>query len=261
MIQLIYKKEGGVMHIFITGGTRGIGHGVVKELLKRGHKVSFTGTSEESITNGVQDLAGEYFAYVCDVRNKEMIETVSTQATNKFGDIDIWINNAGVDQQRLYVSELDEKEIKRVVDINITGTILGTSVALELMHKQTHGMVYNFEGLGSNDMVIPKTSIYGTSKRAITYFTKAVKKELKEFPNISIGTIQPGMVFTELLLHNLGDDGLKVARIIGNDVEFVAKRIVTGIEKRKNKVNIMKNSTLIWRFLSSPFIKRNQHIN
>lgn len=245
------------MHIFITGGTRGIGRGIVKEFLDRGHQVSFTGTSEESIKKGQQDLKGEFLALVCDVRYKDMIKIATNLAINKFGDIDIWLNNAGVDQERLNVYDLHEEEIKKVVDVNITGTMLGTSVALEHMKKVGQGMVYNFEGLGSNNMVIPKTSIYGTSKRAITYFSKATKKEIRDYPNVYIGTIQPGMVFTDLLLRNLGDDGMKVARIIGNDVEYVTHRIVNGILNRKTKINIMSNAMLMWRFMTSPFIKRN----
>lgn len=248
------------MHIFITGGTRGIGRGLVKEFLLRGHQVSYTGTSEKSIEKSKLDLVGEYIALVCDVRYKEMIETASNFAQDKFGDIDIWINNAGVDQDRLEVSELAENEIKRVVDINITGTMLGTSVALDLMKKQGQGMVYNFEGLGSNNMVIPKTSIYGTSKRAITYFSKAAKKEIRDYPNVYVGTIQPGMVFTDLLLRNLGDDGMKVARIIGNDVEYVTHRIVNGVLNRNMRINIMTTPNIIWRFLTNPIIKRNKHI-
>ncbi|AIO19600.1 3-oxoacyl-[acyl-carrier-protein] reductase FabG [Candidatus Izimaplasma bacterium HR1] len=248
------------MHIFITGGTRGIGQGIVKEFLKKGHQVSFTGTSENSIKKGQEGLNGEYLALVCDVRYKDMITTAMKFAVDKFGDIDVWLNNAGVDQERLTVSELQEDEIKRVVEINITGTMLGTSVALEQMKKQGQGMVYNFEGLGSNNMAIPKTSIYGTSKRAITYFSKAARKEIRDYPNIYVGTIQPGMVFTDLLLHNLGDEGMKVARVIGNDVEYVTTRIVTGILNKKMRINIMSNALLMWRFMTSPFSKRNKHI-
>ena len=93
------------MHVFITGGTRGIGHGLVKEFLKKGHQVSFTGTSEKSVSKGSEDLNGEFIGFVCDVRYRDMIEISMKLALDKFGDIDIWINNAGVDQDRLEVSE------------------------------------------------------------------------------------------------------------------------------------------------------------
>ena len=244
------------MHIFITGGTRGIGHGVVLEFLSRGHQVSFTGTSTKSIDKSTADLQGEYVGLVCDVRYRDMIEVAMKLAISKFGAIDIWINNAGVDQERLVVSDLTEEEIKKVVDINITGTILGTGVALEQMKSQGEGVVYNLEGLGSNNMTIPKTSIYGTTKRAITYFTKACKKEIKEYPNVLVGTIQPGMVFTDLLMKNLGDDGMKIANIIGNDVPYVAKRIVNGVLNKKLKIVIMNNINVTWRFMTSKFRKK-----
>ncbi len=244
------------MHIFITGGTRGIGHGVVKEFLQNGHQVSYTGTSEDSIKKSQVDLKGDFLALVCDVRYKDMLEIAMKLALDKFGDIDIWINNAGVDQDRLDVSDLSEAEIKRVVDINISGTMLGTSLALDLMKKQGTGIVYNLEGLGSNNMTIPKTSIYGTTKRAITYFTKACKKEIRDYPNVFVGTIQPGMVFTDLLLKNLGDDGMKIANIIGNDVDYVAHRIVRGVLKRDLKISIMSNINIMWRFMKSPFKKK-----
>lgn len=224
------------MHVFITGGTRGIGLGLVKEFLKEGHKVSYTGTSNQSIEKHINELQGLYNPYVCDVRNKENIKEVVKDAIEEYGNIDVFINNAGVDQDRLYVHELSEEEIKRVIDINITGTILGTSVALDIMKEQGYGRVYNFEGLGSNNMVIPQTIIYGTSKRAITYFSKAANKEMKDYQNIFVGTIQPGMVFTELLLKNLGDDGMKVARILGNEVGEVTKYIVKEVIKGKRTI-------------------------
>lgn len=243
------------MHIFITGGTRGIGHGLVVEFLRHGHKVSFTGTSLASIEKGIKNLTGEFFSTICDVRVKSQIEIAKDLATNKLGKIDIWINNAGVDQDRLDVFELSETEIKRVIDINVTGMILGTSVALSEMRKQGFGAVYNMEGLGSNNMTIPKTLIYGSSKRLVTYFSKGCNKELKNFKDVFVGTLQPGMVFTDLLLHNLGDDGMKVAKILGSEVEVVTKYLVNNILKNKKNIKFLTNRKIIWRFSTSPFRK------
>lgn len=225
------------MHVFITGGTRGIGLGLVKEFLKKGYRVSYTGTSENSINKHIGELDGESLALICDVRDKSQIENALKAAKEQYGNIDVWINNAGVDQERLYVYELDEDEIKRVIDINVTGSILGTSVVLKEMIDQGYGTVYNFEGLGSNNMVIPQTIIYGSSKRLIRYFSKASNKEVKKYPSIRVGSIQPGMVFTELLLKNLGDDGMKVARILGNEVDEVTEYIASKVEKGSRIIN------------------------
>lgn len=226
------------MHVFITGGTRGIGLGLVKQFLKHGHRVSYTGTSQKSIDKNIKALKGDFLPLICDVRNKEDIKNAVEQAKKEFGNIDMWINNAGVDQERLYIHELPDEEIKRVIDINVTGAIIGTSVALEEMVNQGYGTVYNFEGLGSNNMVIPQTIIYGSSKRLIRYFSKAANKEMKKLKQkeIKVGTMQPGMVFTELLLNNLGDDGLKVAKILGNEVNEVTKHLVDKALKGKRVI-------------------------
>ncbi|XMB72967.1 SDR family oxidoreductase [Mycoplasmatota bacterium WC30] len=243
------------MHIFITGGTRGIGNGLVKEFLAKGHQLSYTGTSQKSIDNSIKDIKGDYKTFICDVRNRVDIEKAMSQAIDSFGNIDIWINNAGVDQARHDVSDLSEAEIKRVIDINVLGTMNGTSIALQQMKKQKYGVIYNFEGLGSNNMVIPKTIIYGSSKRLITYFSKACNKELKEYKNIFVGTIQPGMVFTDLLLSNMNDDGMKIAKILGNEVSYVAPRIVKRVLQGKKKIQVMNNLQITWRFMTSIFKK------
>jgi short-subunit dehydrogenase len=244
------------MHVVITGGTRGIGQGMVLHFLKKGHNVTFTGTSQNSIDKHIDELEGNFLAIVCDVRNKSDIENVKTLAIEQFGNIDIWVNNAGVDQDRLDVASLREDEIKRVIDVNVTGMILGTSVALELMKQQGYGVVYNMEGLGSNNMTIPKTIIYGSSKHLLTYFSKGCNKELKAYDNIFVGRLQPGMVFTDLLMKNLGDDGMKVARIIGNKVEDVAPYLVLGMLKRKKHVKFPSMLRAFPRLFTMPFKKR-----
>jgi short-subunit dehydrogenase len=244
------------MHIVITGGTRGIGHGLVKEFLKEGHKVTFSGTSTNSVEKGSKDLNGHYLGLVCDVRHKTQLKDLMKQAKAQFGNIDVWINNAGVDQDRLTVAELSEEEIKRVIDVNVTGMILGTSVALSAMKEQGYGRIYNMEGLGSNNMVIQKTLIYGSSKRLLTYFSKACNKELKDYPNIFVGRTQPGMVFTDLLLHDMGEAGMKVARIMGNKVEDVARYFVPRIIKKKKYIRFPSYSRAIPRLFTAPFKKR-----
>jgi len=243
------------MNIFITGGTRGIGFGLTNEFLKKQHNVTFTGTSEQSIEKASLQLTGRFLGIVCDVRYKEQLEKAKDQAIDQFGSIDIWINNAGVDQDRLDVSELSEEEIKRVIDINVVGMMLGTSIALSQMKKQGFGHVYNMEGLGSNNMTMPKTLIYGSSKHLLTYFSKGCNKELKSYKDIWVGTLSPGMVFTDLLLHDMGDDGMKIARILGSEVEEVTPWLVKKMLKNKKRIMWLTNIKVIGRFMFS-FLKK-----
>ncbi len=242
------------MNILITGGTRGIGYGLVTEFLKRKHSVVFTGTSEQSIQNASSKLTGEFLGIVCDVRYKEQLEKAKDQAIDQFGPIDIWINNAGVDQDRLDVSDLSEEEIKRVIDINVVGMMFGTSVALSQMKKQGYGHVYNMEGLGSNNMTIPKTLIYGSSKHLLTYFSKGCNKELKSYKDVWVGTLSPGMVFTDLLLHDMGDEGMKIARILGSEVEEVTPWLVKKMLNNKKRIVWLTNIKVMGKFMFS-FLK------
>ena len=243
------------MHILITGGTRGIGFGLVTEFLKRGNEVTFTGTSEQSVNKASELFSGNFLGVVCDVREKKQIEKAKDLALKKFGNIDIWVNNAGVDQDRLDVSDLSEANIKKVINTNVTGMILGTSVALEQMKKQAYGHVYNMEGLGSNNMTIPKTLIYGSSKHLLSYFSKGCNKELKSYKNVWVGTLSPGMVFTDLLNHDMGDDGAKIAKILGNKVEEVTPFLVRKMLKSKKRIVWLTNFKVMGRFMFS-FMKK-----
>lgn len=244
------------MHIFITGGSKGIGRGMVIEFLKRGHNVSFTGTSESSILKGSEGLSGDFLGIVCDVRNKIDLVNAKDKAVDKFECIDIWVNNAGVGQAYKDVSDLTEIEIKYVIDINVSGMIMGTSVALEEMKKQNFGFVYNMEGLGSDGRIIPKTIIYGSSKRLLRYFSKAVNKELKEFEEITVGTLSPGMVFTNLLLENSTPESMKIINILGNKVEEVTPYLVEQMIKGKKNIFWLTNRKVLLKFLKNMLKKK-----
>lgn len=243
------------MHVFVTGGTRGIGFGLVKEFLKHGHTVSFTGTSENSVRNASSLLEGSYFGLVCDVRDELVVSKVIERSIETLGSIDIFINNAGVDQPRSDLSDLSADEIRRVIDINVTGSLICTSVILQHFKKQGFGIVYNMEGLGSNNMKIPQTIVYGSSKRLISYFTEACNKELKEYKNVSVGRLQPGMVFTDLLWNGMNEEGKKVALILGNSVEEVTPFLVNKIIKKKRVIKWLTTRKIIFKFMKSLIVK------
>ena len=85
-------------------------------------------------------------------------------------------------------------------------------------------------------MKIAKTLVYGGSKRFLSYFSQGCNKELKEFPEIFVGTLKPGMVFTALLLDQMSDDGMKIARILGSKVEVVTPFLVNQMIKGKQTI-------------------------
>jgi len=133
---------------------------------------------------------------------------------------------------------------------------MGTSVALNEMKKQNYGKVYNMEGLGSDGRVISKTIVYGSSKRLLRYFSNGANKELKEFDEISVGTLSPGMVFTELLLKDSTKESMKIINILGNSVEEVTPYLVEKIIKGKKNINWLTNRKVMIKFGKSLFKKK-----
>ena len=88
-------------HVVITGGTRGIGYGMVREFLIRGFNVTFCGTTDRSVMNAMSALTEQWSSknfrgVVCDVSKKEDLINLWDFGTKIFGDVDIWINNAGI---------------------------------------------------------------------------------------------------------------------------------------------------------------------
>lgn len=248
------------MHIFITGGSRGIGQGMVKEFLKLGHEVSFTATSEESLERAKKDLKGKFLGLICDVRSISDIELAKDLAVEKFKCIDIWINNAGISQTQKELTKHDSLDIKKVMDVNVLGMIYGTKVALKEMKGQNFGVVYNMEGLGSDGMVIAKNIIYGSSKRLLRYFSRGMNKELKEFDNIFVGTLSPGMVFTDLLLKDSSEESIKIMRILGNTVEEVTPFLVKKMIKGKRRIFWLTKRKIAFKFIKSVFTKNKEVI-
>ncbi|WP_462413492.1 SDR family oxidoreductase [Neobacillus sp. Marseille-QA0830] len=249
-------------HVVITGSTRGIGYGLAQEFLKAGCKVTINGRSDASVDHALTVLGESYQESVCGFagssEDRNSMERLWNQAEDHFGKIDIWINNAGIDQARKYFWEMDASDYDQVLRTNLLGVMNGCHVAFQHMLKQGEGQIYNMEGFGSNGMMREKMTIYGTSKSAITYFTRSLAIEAKD-THIKVGRLSPGMVATDFLRKSLDEHNQKIFNILGDKVEPVTKFLVAKIlENHKNNANIkwLTNPKVMWRFTKSLFVKR-----
>ena len=190
-------------NIVVTGSTRGIGLGLAREFLKLGHRVVVTGRSQAAVDAAVAELgsAEEVLSQPCDVRNRDDLQRLWDAAVQRFGRVDIWINNAALAPNYHLLADVPADEIEATVGTNLTGTVCGTQVALQGMLKQGGGKIYTFEGFGSDGRTNPGLTIYGATKRAIRYFTDSVAKEYADSP-VLIGSLSPGMVPTDLLIYS-----------------------------------------------------------
>jgi NAD(P)-dependent dehydrogenase (short-subunit alcohol dehydrogenase family) len=255
--------------IVVTGSTRGIGRGLATEFLKRGHRVVVTGRSASSVDPAVAALSeyGEVFGQPCNVSDFAACQSLWNAAVEKFGRVDIWINNAALATDYGLFADNDGAQIAAAVDTNVTGTMFGTQVALQGMLAQGAGKIYTFEGFGSNGMKTPGLAVYGTTKYAIRYFTEALAKEYEDSP-VLISSLSPGMVPTELLVYSSRSEDPKqwekskrVMNILGDKVETVTPWLVEQAltnEKNGARIEWLTKGKAMRRFLLPGY--KNRHI-
>jgi short-subunit dehydrogenase len=253
--------------VVITGSTRGIGHGLAKEFLKRGHQVILNGRTESAVKMAIENLLnleGEVIGLAGDVTEKETFKKLIDRGISQFGKIDIWINNAGIPQTQNFFHLLENSEIERLVSVNITSLMLGTRTAIEFFINQGYGKVFNMEGFGSDGRMMDKLSLYGTSKRAVNYFTKSVSKEIKD-EKIQVGILSPGMVRTDFLIGASSTGSAeeqnrnkKVFDILAEDVEVVTEFLTSKMlvsHKKYDRIEFLTKRRLIPKILKLMFIK------
>lgn len=166
-------------NVVITGSTRGLGFEMTKEFLKAGCNVTISGSKPQYFEKAKEELKrfeNQLIYIACNVREIEDIKSLWSKSVEKWGKVDIWIKNAVQHCPLEFLWDTPDQYIDAVVDTNIKGIIYGSKVATENMIHQGYGQIWNMEGLGSNSMIIEQTILYGTSKCALTYFSKALAK-------------------------------------------------------------------------------------
>ena len=226
--------------IVITGSSQGIGLGLAREFLKRNCRVVLSARSRDRLETARKQLADEFGAdgvirVPCDVTDIKQVRLLWDEATRSFGRVDIWINNAGIMNTTKPYWELDPAEIEAVVATNMLGVMYGTHVAFQGMLAQGHGQIYNLEGMGSNDNMLAGFTVYGTTKRALRYFTESLVNESGSTP-VQVGTLGPGIVVTDFLIENMKKMSKEeyervrmIYNILADKVETVAPFLVENI--------------------------------
>lgn len=160
---------------FITGCSTGFGRELAKCVLKLGYKAVVTSRN----TNDVKDIVTSYedsaIAVALDVTKQEAINTAVTQALQKFGRIDVLVNNAGIGYFGA-IEESEEDEVRRMFEINFWGLTHVTKAILPLMRKQRSGHIINISSIGGL-VAFPALGFYNATKFAVTAYSEALAKE------------------------------------------------------------------------------------
>lgn len=253
--------------IVITGSTRGIGFAMAKSFLKKGCRVVVSGRKESNVKAIIKELASifpddQIAGTACDVTSLRDIQGLWDFAIEKFGTIDIWINNAGISNALNLLPKLTAGEIRNVVETNLLGEICGTQVALIGFQAQGYGAIYNMEGMGSKKgRMVDGLSVYATTKAGLRFFNDAIAHELKD-SQVLIGALLPGMMLTDMVTSQYKgkpEDWNRVKGIfyaISEDVSIVgdwmADKILTN---KKNGVRFEYSNTfkILLRMLKHRF--------
>jgi len=183
----------------ITGGSGGIGKVVAKRFLEEGAKVVLVDLVQGALdeVKAELDTLGEVLAVQADVTKEEDVKNYVDQAVAKFGTIDVFFNNAGIEGKVQPITEISLEDFEKVQHVNVRGVFLGLKHVIPVMTKNGSGSIINTSsvaGLGGTPGVAP----YVTSKHAVIGLTKVAALEVAS-SNIRVNSIHPSPVNTRMM--------------------------------------------------------------
>ena len=160
---------------FITGCSTGFGRNLAMEALQQGNQVAVTSRN----TDDVKDIVAQYpdaaIAIKLDVTDAEQVTAAVKQAQERFGRIDVLVNNAGIGYFGA-IEESEEPEIRRMFEINFFGLASVTNAVLPIMRAQRSGHIVNISSIGGL-VAFPGVGFYNATKFAVTGYSEALAKE------------------------------------------------------------------------------------
>lgn len=184
----------------ITGAGSGIGRAAALAFAQAGARVAVADISErgaQDTTAQIEATGGSARAYRLDVTLAADVEATIAHIVEHWGQLDIALNNAGVDNEMAPVTETSEADFDRVIAVNLKGVWLCMKYAIAQMQKQGGGVVINTASALSLT-VLPGSSCYNASKHGVAGLTKTVAVEMGAH-NIRVNAICPGVIRTPLL--------------------------------------------------------------
>ena len=184
--------------VVITGASSGLGEATARELSAQGATVVLGARRADRIEALADELTrrgGKALAVPTDVIHSEQVKKLVDAAVQKYGRIDVMINNAGLMPQspleRLRIDEWD-----RMIDVNIKGVLYGIAAALPYMKQQKYGHIINVSSVAGHK-VRAGGAVYAATKHAVLALSEGLRQEVKPY-NIRTTVISPGAVATEL---------------------------------------------------------------
>lgn len=195
--------------VLITGASSGIGKETAIKLAKEGASVVLCARSEDELKklrDKIEDDGGKALVVKTDVTKPDDFENAVSKTLDKYGSVDVLINNAGL-MPLSFVEKLKTDEWEKMVDVNIKGVLNGVAAVLPTMRKNKSGHIINISSSAAHNY-FPGGAVYCATKVAVKMFSEGLRKELAPKYGINVTSIEPGAVDTSLF-ETITDDDVK----------------------------------------------------
>lgn len=223
----------------VTGGAQGIGKAIVKVMVSKGAKVVIADIAEEAAAQTVEEIPNTEF-YKLDLCKDNEVEALFEYVNNKYGRIDVLVNDAGI-QIRNWATDFDMEKFDKLISLNLRAYYVCSRTAARYMKKQGDGKIVNISSVNGT-RYHSKRSAYNISKAAVNGMTGTLAVELGRF-GIRVNGVAPGYVETEVMLSGfregiLNEDNIKsvipvkkyvLPEEVGKLVSFLASDESNGI--------------------------------
>jgi 3-oxoacyl-[acyl-carrier protein] reductase len=180
---------------FITGGSRGIGAGIVEKFTLEGASVAFTYSgSKQKADELVAKHKGTLFAVQANVADEASVKSAIAKVVEKFGRIDIVVNNAGVGEF-IPAQELTLEDYDRTMNVNVRGLV--ATIIHSIPHMKNGGKIINISSVHAERMPFGGGGVYAMSKFAVKGLTQGFARDLAAL-GINVNSIQPGPIDTDM---------------------------------------------------------------
>ncbi|MFM6967879.1 MAG: SDR family NAD(P)-dependent oxidoreductase [Microbacteriaceae bacterium] len=238
--------------IVVTGAGSGMGREITLELVRRGAKVAAVDFRKETLDETVAlatAIGGTVSPHTLDVSDLAKVAALPTQIEEALGAVDGLINNAGIIQPFVHVSELEWKDVEHVMAVNFFGPVALVKAFLPGLKKRSDAHILNVSSMGAYAPV-PGQTVYGASKAAIKLFTEGLRSELLE-TKVGVTVVFPGAIATNIAANsgmaNMTAESADASKFKQTPAPAAAKAMVDAIESNNPRITIGSDATMMDR--------------
>jgi NAD(P)-dependent dehydrogenase (short-subunit alcohol dehydrogenase family) len=224
--------------VVITGASSGIGRAAAVRFAREGASVVLAARGEHALADVASDCVtagGRALVVAADVADEVAVERLAARAVERFGRIDVWVNNAGVILYGRF-DQLPTTDFRRVIETTLFGQVYGARAALPRFRAQGGGVLINMSSVWGR-VESPYVSAYVTAKFAVRAFSECLRFELADCPDVHVATMLPQAVDTPIFDHAANYTGRAVRPIPPLiDADTVAEGIVRCAASPKDEV-------------------------